>query len=99
MPGARRSRPERTAAPEPHRLDATRGGAFTHHGSFELGDLRFRFGWVHPRHFDLGTFAWWGPVVAEVHPDARRAALQVLPPPDLLRTPRRWRLSQPHPLG
>ena len=71
------------------------GSAFRHHESFGVGDLRFRFGWVHPRHFDLGTFAWWEPIVAEVHPDASRAALQVIPPPELLRTPRRWRLSQP----
>ncbi len=74
------------------------GGVFRHHESFSVGDLRFRFGWVHPRHFDLGTFAWWGPIVGEVHPDARPAALQVFPPSELMRTSRRWRLSQPHAL-
>ena len=78
--------------------DVVDGLTFRHHESYEIGDLRFRFGWVHPRHFALGTFAWWEPVVAEVHPGTRRAALQVIPPPDLLRTPRRWRLDQPHPL-
>jgi len=80
--------------------DVSTGSRFRPLGSYPWGGgLRLRFDWVHPRHFRLGTFALWDQIlegrVGGVHP----RALQVLPPEELMRTPRRWRLTHPDPIG
>jgi hypothetical protein len=80
-----------------HEVEA--GRSFSHHDSTELADLRFRFGWVHPRHFQLGTFAGWNLVLEGRTDGIRPRALQVIAPRELMRTPRRWRLTEPRPLG
>jgi hypothetical protein len=65
----------------------------------EIGDHLFTFGWVHPRQFELGTFAVWSNVVEEAFVDRpRRAALQVVPPACLTVSdsrPERWLLNRP----
>jgi hypothetical protein len=76
-----------------------RGVVFEVGETAELGDHEFGIGWVHPRHFELDTFAFWTNAIEPAFVDPpRRAALQVVPPPCLAESgtdPERWLLNRP----
>jgi hypothetical protein len=75
------------------------GTVFDEGETIDLGDHLFTTGWVHPRHFDLGTFAFWTNAIEPAFVDRpRRAALQIVPPDCLTESgtnPERWLLNLP----
>ena len=79
--------------------DVANGVDFDIGKTIEIGDHSFTTSWVHPRHFELDTFAFWVNFVEPAFVDRpRRAALQIVPPACLTETgakPDRWLLNRP----
>jgi hypothetical protein len=75
------------------------GGELDSGQIFDVDDDQFSIRWVHPRHFQLGTFALWTAAIEPAFVDPpRRAALQIVPPARMSQSgtkPERWLLVRP----